>query len=66
MHGCAVEKAIQSGVLDRSQWQSFQKLETETNFAKDKSNKILQREENRRAVRLLQKYKKMKNDIGVL
>ena len=60
--GCAIERALHSGELDENQWQSFQKLERETNFSDRKANKTFRREEKRRDVRTMREYKKIKSE----
>lgn len=41
--GCAVKAALENGTLDRKRWQTYQEMQQEASFSKDRKNAMMKR-----------------------
>jgi ribosome biogenesis GTPase len=60
--GCAVQAALQSGVLDPARWDHFEKLGVEMAVAEAKADQVAKNDERRRLVALQKGYRGTKRD----
>jgi ribosome biogenesis GTPase len=60
--GCAIQAALQSGVLDPARWDHFEKLGVEMAVAEAKAEEVAKNEERRRLVTLQKGYRATKRD----
>ena len=56
--GCAVRLALQSGALDRSRWQSYQKLKLENAYASDSVSHLAAKEKKFKEISKINKHGK--------
>lgn len=60
--GCAILAALETGGLPEERWQSFLKLQRETQFHERKENKFAEREHKRKLVLRQREYKRVKSE----
>lgn len=60
--GCAIQNALETGEIEEERWQSFLKLQRETQFQERKESKSAERDHKRKLVLRQKEYKRMKSE----